>query len=169
MFSPEDPDPSLSTLLLTVSLAAAKLPTPIIASGGIMNGQGIKDATRAGAQAVQMGTAFLLCPEAGTSPAYRQALIRDKDTQTTELTRVFSGRYARGIQNRFMAEMNRDPSAILPFPAQNALTRDIRKEAAKQSKSDLLSLWAGTGLPRIRQEPAGKLVQILTQELRDSE
>jgi nitronate monooxygenase len=114
------------------------------ASGGIMTREQIRTALSLGAQAVQMGTAFLTCKEAGTSAPYRTAL--SSDWRETKTTRVFSGRLARGIQNRFMKEVEAlGPDAFLPFPAQNKLTRDLRTASAKKNSSDFLSLWAGTG------------------------
>lgn len=123
-FTPEQYDSLIGTFALT-RILSQNLKIPVIASGGIMDGRGIVAALTLGAQAAQMGTAFLLCEEAGTSAPYRVALNQVQD-KGTRLTRVFSGRWARGIPNRFMLEM--EYASILPFPAQNAFTRDIRKK-----------------------------------------
>lgn len=147
-FDPDAEDPNIETLDLTRALAA-RLKIPILAAGGIMDGRGIVAALRAGARAAQMGTAFLLCEEAGTAPPYRRALTSNRIE--TRLTKVFSGRRARGITNRFMKEMEKHPADILPFPAQNAFTRDLRKKSAELDASDFLSLWAGEGVDQIRQ------------------
>jgi nitronate monooxygenase len=121
-----------------------KIKAPLIAAGGIMNRQQCLSALSLGAQAVQMGTAFLACKEAGTSVPYREALL--STNRETKTTRVFSGRLARGIRNRFMTEMEAlGPGAILPFPAQNKFTRDLRSASVKRHSPDFLSLWAGTG------------------------
>lgn len=101
-------------------------------------------AFHAGADAVQMGTAFLVTKEAGTSAAYRRKLL-ESDKRVTKLTRAFSGRLARGIENRFMLEMDTDPAAILPFPAQNKSTRYLRNASTAANSSDFLSLWSGSG------------------------
>src|SRR5688572_4627252 len=94
--------------------------TPVVASGGIMDGRGIAAAMALGASAVQMGTAFLTCDESGIPSAYKDAIIRAAE-DATRLTRAFSGRPARGIVNRFMTEVERGTEAdILPFPLQNA-------------------------------------------------
>lgn len=138
---------------------------PVIASGGIMDGRGIAAALALGASAVQMGTAFLACDECGIAPAYRQALLAAHE-DATHVTRVFSGRPARGIVNRFMSEME-DPhctGAILPFPYQNALTRSLRNAAAQQGRPEFLSLWAGQGVRLARRMPAADLVRILADE-----
>lgn len=166
IFSPNADDPGIGTLELT-QLTSSKLRIPVIAAGGIMTGEEIARVLKAGAQAAMLGTAFLLCPEAGTSEPYRSALAKPGNKKT-RLTRAFSGRLARGIENRFMQKMDADPSKILPFPVQNAFTRDIRNQAMKKEKSDFLSLWAGTGLAKIRQMPAGDLVKTLFVEIENS-
>jgi nitronate monooxygenase len=138
---------------------------PVIASGGIMDGRGIAAALALGASAVQLGTAFLSCDEAGIPPAYKKAIQQAHEDQT-RVTRAFSGRPARGIVNRFMSEMESAGSAetILPFPVQHALTRPLRSAAAEQGRAEFLSLWAGQGVRMARQEPAGKLVAQLVRE-----
>jgi len=102
---------------------------PVIASGDIMDGRGIAAALALGADGVQMGTAFLACKEAGTSAPYK-AKLQESAVRKTKTTRVFSGRLARGIENRFMLEMKHNASPILPFPAQNQFTRDLRSASA---------------------------------------
>ncbi|HKB25217.1 MAG TPA: nitronate monooxygenase [Methylomirabilota bacterium] len=138
---------------------------PVIASGGIMDGRGIAAALALGARAVQMGTAFLTCDEAGIPEAYKQAILAAHEHET-RLTRAFSGRPARGIVNRFIVEVERDDAdrAILPFPLQNALTRPLRSAAAKQGRAEFLSLWAGQGLGLARRQSAASLVARLATE-----
>jgi nitronate monooxygenase len=138
---------------------------PVIASGGIMDGRGIAAALALGASAVQLGTAFLTCDEAGIPQAYKNAIQQAHEDQT-RVTRCFSGRPARGIVNRFMSEMEAAGSAetILPFPQQNALTRPLRSAAAQQGRAEFLSLWAGQGVRMAQQEPAAKLVARLVRE-----
>src|SRR6184192_4038247 len=92
-----------------------------------MDGRGIAAALALGASAVQMGTAFLTTEEAGVPDCYKQAILAAREHQT-RLTRAFSGRPARGIVNRFMEEVDRDPGAILPFPLQNAAAADRRRQ-----------------------------------------
>ena len=141
------------------------LTLPVIASGGIMDGRGIAAALALGASAVQMGTAFLTCDEAGIPDAYKTAILEAREHET-RLTRAFSGRPARGIINRFMTEVEADEAAdaILPFPLQNALTRPLRNAAAEQGRAEYLSLWAGQGLRLARSQPAGRLVAQLAKE-----
>lgn len=137
---------------------------PVIAAGGIMNGSDIKAALALGAKAVQMGTAFLVTDESGIHPAYKQRLIA-AEGQPTRLTRSFSGRYARGIENRFMRQMAAVETQVPPYPVQNALTGSIRAAAASSGDTELMSLWAGTGVARARPMPAGRLVELLASEL----
>ncbi|HXC32382.1 MAG TPA: nitronate monooxygenase, partial [Verrucomicrobiae bacterium] len=138
---------------------------PVIASGGIMDGRGIVAALALGASAVQMGTAFLVCRESGAPEAYKNAILGAREDQT-RITRAFSGRPARGIENRFMTEVdfNHDDDAILPFPAQNALTRPLRTEAGKQGRAEFLSLWAGQGVRLARRQSVAELVARLAKE-----
>ena len=137
---------------------------PVIAAGGIMDGADIKRALDAGAQAVQMGTAFLVCDESAIHPAYKQRLL-SAGNHPTRLTRSFSGRYARGLENRFMTEMAAVESQVPAYPVQNALTGAIRAEAGKRGDTELMSLWCGTGVARARAMPAAQLVQTLVAEM----
>jgi nitronate monooxygenase len=129
-----------------------------------MDGRGIAAALALGAAAVQMGTAFLTCDEAGIPEAYKMAILGAHE-DGTRLTRAFSGRPARGIVNRFMTEVDRDgDAAILPFPLQNSLTRPLRAAAAKQGRAEFLSLWAGQGVRLARRQPAAELIARLAKE-----
>jgi nitronate monooxygenase len=136
---------------------------PVIASGGIMTGGEIAAALAAGASAVQLGTAFLACPEAGTSDAYKSALLRASGEDTV-ITRAYSGRAARGIRNTFIELVGEREELILPFPIQNSLTRDMRSASAKRKNPEYLSLWAGTGVARLRAMPAAELIETLMAE-----
>jgi nitronate monooxygenase len=161
-----------SGMVGTMALAPQIVDTvrvPVIASGGIMDGRGIVAALALGASAVQMGTAFLTCAEAATSQAYREAILNAHEDQT-RITRAFSGRPARGIVNRFMKEMELDHAgdatdAILSFDLQNPLTRPLRTAAARQSRAEFLSLWAGQGVRMARRQNAAELVARLAREM----
>jgi nitronate monooxygenase len=115
---------------------------PIIAAGGIMDAKGISAALALGASAVQLGTVFLTCTESGIHPSYKQELLNTMQDSTT-LTRVFSGKLARGINNKFISRMKLHETTILDYPIQNALTVPMRKEAAKKNSTDFMSMWAG--------------------------
>ena len=160
-----DFDASLVGTIALVPQVVDAVKVPVIASGGIMDGRGIAAALALGASAVQMGTAFLTCGEAGIPDAYKDAILKAREHET-RLTRAFSGRPARGIVNRFMTEVEGTGAAdaILPFPLQNALTRPLRSAAAKQGRPEFLSLWAGQGVRLARRESAGALVERLAHE-----
>jgi nitronate monooxygenase len=153
--------PGLDTLSLVGEIAAA-VDIPVVAAGGIMDGADIARALEAGAAAVQMGTAFLACPESGASDAYKRALLA-WSSRGTAFTRSFSGRPARALRNRFVETMAGAP--VLPFPAQNEATGPLRAAAARLGDAELLSLWAGQGLPRLRPLPAAELVATLVEEM----
>lgn len=138
---------------------------PVIAAGAIMTGVDIAEALRVGAQAVQMGSAFLVCDESGINAVYRRALIEADDTPT-RLTRVFSGRYARGLENRFIREMDGVEKRFPAYPVQNALTTGMRAAAAANGDTGLMSLWAGADIRRARPMPVAKLMQTLVAEMR---
>ncbi|MYM69460.1 2-nitropropane dioxygenase [Pseudoduganella sp. FT55W] len=156
-------DAKLTTFELLPTVVAA-VNIPVIAAGGIMNGADIKRALDGGAQAVQMGTAFLVTDESSINPAYKQRLLTAGD-QPTRLTRTFSGRYARGLENRFMREMAAIERQLPSYPIQNALTSPIRAEASKRGETELMSLWCGTGVARARPMAAAKLVETLLAEI----
>src|SRR6266850_1295005 len=115
---------------------------PVIAAGGIADARGVIAALALGAEAVQMGTAFLACEESGAILLLRQAL-RGKKAGHTALTKAFTGRLARGIHNRLLEELNQEGTAILPYPLQRRLVRNLAIPAEAAGRSDLLPLWAG--------------------------
>ena len=156
--------PLVGTLALVPQLIDA-VQVPIVAAGGIMDGRGVAAALTLGAAAVSLGTAFLLCPEAGTSVPYRAALKAARDDGTV-ITRAFSGRAARGLANRFTREMS--GAALAPFPVQNALTREIRAAAARAGDAGFLSLWAGQAAALARELPAKELLAIIMREAEDA-
>ncbi|GGY90618.1 NAD(P)H-dependent flavin oxidoreductase [Pseudoduganella plicata] len=137
---------------------------PVISAGNVMTGADIRERLDLGATAVQMGTAFLVTDESGIHPAYKHRLQHAGNART-RLTRAFSGRYARGLENRFMQLMEAVEDQVPPYPVQNALTGPIRFEAAKRGDSELMSLWCGTGVGRARRMSAAKLMETLVAEL----
>jgi nitronate monooxygenase len=154
-----DPDAEDSEIGLFDLLDACvpKIDCPLIAAGGLMTAGDIRKALGKGARAVQLGTAFLACREAGTSAPYKARLL-EAPMRTTRTTRAFSGRLARGIENRFMTEIDAQPGSILPFPAQNKFTRDLRGRSTEIGSSECLSLWAGTGAGDLWTGTAGDLI-----------
>jgi nitronate monooxygenase len=136
---------------------------PIIASGGIMNGRGIKAFLDLGADAVQMGTAFLTCFETGIPNVYKQVLL-NLQADNTVLTRAFSGKLARGIRNQFTERMRESQANILDYPVQNALTNKMRKKAKELNNSEFMSMWAGQSVALCRSISANDLINILVHE-----
>lgn len=134
-------DSLIGTLALTATVAAA-VDIPVIAAGGIMDGKGLAAVLALGAKAAQMGTAFLLSAEATSSAAWRKAIETAPD-DATRLTRAFSGRYARGLENRFTREMREVEREVPAYPVQNRLTQPLRAAATKAGDPEMISLWAG--------------------------
>jgi len=161
VFSDSTPDPLLP-LLDALAAVRAVTNVPLLAAGGIAAAEDVARALAAGAAAVAVGTAFLCCPEAGTSEPHRQALL-EAAYDDTAVTRAFTGRSARGLANRFA----REHSAAAPagYPEVHHLTRPLRVEAARRGDLDVLHLWAGTGWRAARGEPAAAVVRRLTSRL----
>jgi len=157
---------SIGTLaLVATTLAAVDL--PVIAAGGIMDGRGVAAALVLGASAVQMGTAFLLAEEATNGPVW-QAAVRDAPDDATRLTRAFSGRYARGIENRFMRELRDDEGDVPAYPVQNRLTQPLRAAAGKAQNPDMMSLWAGQAVTLAKPGKAGEMIRQWWAEAQDT-
>ncbi len=148
---------SIGTFALVATVLEA-VDIPVIAAGGIMDGRGVAAALALGASAVQMGTAFLLADEAVDGPVW-QAAVRDVPDDATRLTRAFSGRYARGIENRFMREMRAVEGDIPAYPVQNRLTQPLRAAAAKAGNPEMMSLWAGQAVTLARPGKSGDLIR----------
>jgi len=138
---------SLIGLMSLIPQAVDSVQIPVIAAGGIMDGRGLMAAICLGAKAVQMGTAFLTCKESGAHKLHKEAILQSEENQVT-LTRAFSGKWARGINNQFISTMHEDEVSFPAFPVQNALTQSIRKAAAVQNNPDYMSLWSGQS-PRL--------------------
>ncbi|OJE49243.1 nitronate monooxygenase [Bacillus proteolyticus] len=156
----------IGTFALIPQLVAAVPHIPIVAAGGVMNGQGLVAAFALGAEAVQMGSAFLTSEESITHDAYKEAVLQSTDTSTT-VTRAFSGKYARGIRNEFIERHEEKEEGLPMYPVQNVLTSKIRQEAAKQNKGEYMSLWAGQASSLARIEPAQHVVERVMKEVED--
>ncbi len=136
---------------------------PVIASGGIMDGRGLAAATALGAQAAQMGSAFLTCRESGAKPAHKKALL-DAGDRATVVTRAFSGKPARGLANRFITEMAPLEPELPDYPVQNAWTKDIRAAAGNAEDDAFMSLWAGQAAALSRDRSAAECVKTVMAE-----
>ncbi|MEX2963384.1 NAD(P)H-dependent flavin oxidoreductase [Microbulbifer sp. TYP-18] len=164
IFDPDSVDEQLSTSVL-VRLLARNFDLPIIAAGGIMDGQGISAALKLGAAAAQLGTAFILCPESAANQGYRTDLKSER-AAVTRLTSTLSGRPARGIRNRFIdhAEL---ATAIKPiaYPVAYDAAKQLNAAAAKLGNHEFAAHWAGQGAPMARELPAAQLVATLVREM----
>jgi nitronate monooxygenase len=139
---------------------------PVIAAGGIADGRGIAAALALGADGVQIGTAFLRCPESAANAAYRNALAQSGDDQT-RITQAFSGRPARGIDNRFIREFAGKEDQFPDFPIPNSLTGPMRAASGKINSGDFMSLWSGQAGSLSRDLPTGDLIDTLIRETKD--
>jgi nitronate monooxygenase len=156
----DDASPGAIGLLALLQLVSAAVEVPLVATGGIVTGRGVAAVLAAGAAAAQLGTAFMLCPEAATAPAHRSAIAADGDTA---LTRAFTGRTARGVVNRWLREHADAPSA---YPDVHHVTAPMRAAARSQGDADGFHLWAGQAHPLAEEVPAGELVGRLAAEAR---
>jgi nitronate monooxygenase len=159
IFLDEDLSTQLGTFALVPQVAAA-VKVPVIAAGGIADARGVAAALALGASGVQVGTAYLLCPEATTSAVHRSALASDA-ARHTALTNVFSGRPARGIVNRVMRELGPMSDAVPAFPLAAAAMAPLRAKAEAQGCGDFSPLWAGQNTSGCREMPAGQLTREL--------
>jgi nitronate monooxygenase len=145
-------------LLALLQLLAGAIEVPLVATGAIATGAGLLATLAAGASAAQIGTAFMLCPEAGTAAPHRAAIATDTPT---ELTRAFTGRLARGIRNRFLREHRGAPIA---YPEIHYATAPIRRLARERDDAEKINLWAGEAHSLAREEPAAGVVERIVDE-----
>lgn len=139
---------------------------PVIAAGGIADSRGIVAACALGASGVQMGTAYLFCPEANISPLYRRALEHAADTGTA-ITNLFSGRPARGLVNRYLNEAGLISEAALPFPYAATFVAPLRAASEKTGSLDYMQLWAGQAAQLGDALPANELTRKLARAALD--
>jgi nitronate monooxygenase len=157
-FLSDDLSQQLGTFALLPQIVRA-VPLPVIAAGGIADAAGVRAVLALGASAAQVGTAYLLCPEATTSAVHRAAL-QDEAAAHTALTNLFTGRPARGIVNRLMRE--RGPLGETPaFPLATAALAPLRAAAERVGRRDFSPLWAGQNVTGCRTVPAGQLTREL--------
>jgi nitronate monooxygenase len=137
---------------------------PVIAAGGIMDGQGIAAAMKLGASAVQMGTAFILCPETTASAAFRMQL-KSARAYHTRITAAISGRSARGIANRMYSLLDDLSAPALPdYPIAYDAAKALHAAASAKGNHEFAAHWAGQGAPLARELPAAELIEQLVAE-----
>jgi nitronate monooxygenase len=159
-------DSLVGTMALVATIRAA-VKLPVIAAGGIMDGRGVAAALALGAVAAQMGTAFLLSDQTMVSPPWRRS-IEGAEDDPTRLTRAFTGRYARGLENEFTRRMRPLEHAVPAYPVQNRLTQPLRAAAAAKDDPQALSLWAGQAVKLAGPGDAGVLVAQWWAEAKDA-
>jgi nitronate monooxygenase len=150
-------------LLSLLQLVRARTNLPMVAAGGLSTGAAVAAVLAAGAQAAQLGTAFLRCPEAGTSQVHRDAVAAPGETA---MTRAFTGRLARGIRNRFLDDHSQ--AAPAAYPDVHYLTAPLRAAGRSAGRPDLVNLWAGQTHELARAVPAAELVAQLMAEARSA-
>lgn len=164
VFDPDAHDDMLGLVALT-RLLVNHVDLPIVAAGGIMDGAGVAAVLALGAQAAQMGTAFVSCPESAADEAYRKALL-DPGVVHTTFTKAISGRLARGIANRFTALGDAADCPPLPdYPVVYDAGKALHAAAKSRGSSAFAAQWAGQAAQLSRGLPAGELMQVLKAEL----
>jgi nitronate monooxygenase len=163
MFLSDDLTTQMGTLALVPQVVNA-VRVPVIAAGGIAGGPGVAAAVALGATAVQVGTAYMLCPEATTSPLHRAALS-SAAARHTALTNVFTGRPARGIVNRIVREIGPMTGLAPRFPLATAAILPLRDAAEKQGSGDFSPLWSGQNTSGCSEVPAATLTVELVRAI----
>ncbi|KHF40647.1 NAD(P)H-dependent flavin oxidoreductase [Halalkalibacter okhensis] len=136
---------------------------PVVAAGGIMDGRGLMASICLGARGVQMGTAFLTCIESGATDIHKEEILNSSEDQVV-LTRSFSGKWARGVQNKFILQMQQHEASLPNFPVQNTLTKDIRTASSLQNNKDFLSLWSGQSPRLAKKQTVKSLIKKMIDE-----
>lgn len=161
----EDHTAAIGTMALVPKLVDA-VNVPIIAAGGIADGRGIAAALALGASGVQIGTAFLTCEESSVPQVHQNSLMTSDGSNTT-LTKVFSGRPARGIKNRYSEELKSVEDELPDFPLMNTLTGPLRKKSAASDSPDFVAQWSGQAVGLNRKTTTAELINTLVGETRD--
>lgn len=154
---------SVTGTFVLVQLIKEKVKVPVIAAGGIANGRGIAAALTLGADAVQIGTAFLACDESGALPVHKRMLF-SKAAERTVLSRAFTGRLGRGLSNRISAELLGKEQQFLPFPLQTTFMSPLRKALVEAEKLNMVLFWGGQIAPLLKHTKAKQLMASLIEE-----
>ncbi len=156
---------AMSTFTLLPQVVGA-VKCPVIAAGGIMEGQGVIAALALGASAVQLGTAFLAVEESGASKTYQEELAKTKTKgyDATVLTKAYTGKFARGLRTKFSEQIEAEGIEIPDYPIAHYLSTELRKQAAVLGYRDVMAMWCGQGVQEIR---SGLSAKALLDEIRD--
>ena len=159
MFLSDELSTQAGTLALVPQIVRA-VRVPVIAAGGIADARGVAAAIALGAIGAQVGTAYLLCPEATTSALHRAA-VKSDEAQTTAITNLFTGRPARGIVNRLIRELGPMSDAAPAFPLATSAIMPLRATAERAGRGDFSPMWAGQNVSGCREMPAAALTRAL--------
>lgn len=163
IFNPDDEDAALSTFVLVQAIRQS-ITRPVVAAGGVMDGAGIAAMLKLGATGVQMGTAFVMCPESSASVAYREA-IKSQSVAGTVMTTAISGRPARSLRNDFYRLTMSWPADVVPdYPMTYALGKSLAAAATAKGVHGFDAQWAGQGVALARELPAAELFATLMAE-----
>lgn len=154
---------SVTGTFVLLQLIKEKVKIPVIAAGGIASGKGVAAALALGADAVQIGTAFLACDESNATSVHRQMLFSDAAKYTT-LSRAYTGRLGRGISSRIARDLIHQEKDFLPFPLQTQFMSHIRKAAIDQEKWDMILFWSGQIAPALKHRKADELMKSIVEE-----
>jgi len=166
IFLSEDLNTQIGTFALVPQIVQA-VKIPVIAAGGISDAKGVAVAMALGATGVQVGTSYMLCPEATTSTVHRAALKSDA-ASVTAITNLFTGRPARGIVNRIIKELGPISAAVPAFPLATSAIAPLRAKAESMGSSDFSPLWAGQNTAGCKEITAGLLTEELAREIEDA-
>lgn len=155
---------SLMGLCTVLPLVREKIKIPIIAAGGISNGKSILAAKMLGADGFQLGTAFLACQESGASPLHKEIIFSERAKHTV-LSKNYSGRLARFIENEFTLKTEKNKTQYLPYPAQNYMLSNLKKITAEKGQVEITPLYAGQGAPLLKYKTVTDLMNSLIQEI----
>ncbi|PFO02320.1 nitronate monooxygenase [Bacillus sp. AFS076308] len=156
---------SLVGLMSLIPQVVDNVSIPVVAAGGIMDGRGLMASICLGAKGVQMGTAFLTCVESGAHKVHKHAILNANEDQTL-LTRSFSGKWARGIKNKFILEMQEHEALLPDFPVQNTLTQDLRKTSSAQNNQNFMSLWSGQSPSLAKSQTVESFIKNIVAEVK---
>jgi nitronate monooxygenase len=154
---------SITGTFVLVQLIKEKVKTPVIAAGGIADGRGVAAALLLGAEAAQIGTAFLATDESKATAMHRQMLFSNASKYTT-LSRAFTGRLGRGITSRIAKDLTNQEKAFLPFPLQRQFMSSLNVAAKEQQKWDMVLFWGGQIAPILKHKKAGVLMKSIVDE-----